>query len=124
MSKQRQKGTEYENFLLTTYLRRVWPKADRSPQRGVKDFGDFSNVGGWLVEAKKHERWDLPNWIRKIQWKIERDGQPSPWVLLFANDKRKGFPDLAVMPTEQWIAQGERIIAQEKEIRGLRSKLK
>lgn len=116
MSKQRQKGTEYENFLLTTYLLRVWPQVERRAQQGMRDFGDFTNVGGWLIEAKKHERWDLPNWIRKIQWKIERGGAPTPWALLFVNDKRKGFPDLVVQPTEQWIGQWERVIALEKEV--------
>lgn len=124
MSAQRQKGTEYENYLLVTYLRKVWPKAERAAQKGMKDFGDFMNVGGWLVEAKKWDRWDLPNWIRKVQAKIERGGQPAPWVILFANDKRKGFPDLVVQPTEQWIAQGERLIAQEKKIRGLERRLR
>lgn len=115
MSAQRQKGTGYETYLLPI-IRRVWPKAERAAQSGLNDFGDFTNVGGWLLEAKKQETWTLPAWIRTAQQKVKAKGGASPWAILFAKDKRSGIPDMVAMPTETWISQLERVVAQERQL--------
>ena len=115
MSTQRQKGTGYETYLIPI-LRRVWPKAERAAQSGVNDFGDFTNVGGWLLEAKKQETWTLPAWIRTIQKKVETGGQPSPWAILFAKDKRSGIPDLVAMPLETWVSQMEQVVGLRRQV--------
>ena len=101
MSKQRQKGTSYEQYLLDMYLREVFPHADRAPLRGIHDAGDFINTRHFLFEAKKQNQWRLPLWIRKTAPKAEK--QNRPWAILFAGDKRSGHPsmrdDFAVLPT-------------------------
>lgn len=65
------------------------------------DYGDFINVGGWLVEAKNRKTWALPEWIRGVyskQKKNHREGQP--WVILFKADKRQGLKDdYSLIPT-------------------------
>jgi hypothetical protein len=105
MSKQRAKGTAFENHVLETYLKKIWPKVERAPLKGVNDYGDFINVGYWLVEAKKRDRWDLPTWIRTILKKVRAKGT-SPWVLVFAGDKRSAIDiDLVVLPAEQYFDQ-------------------
>ena len=100
MSKQRAKGTPYENYVRDMYLLPVFPNAKRAPQLGIHDAGDFINTRHFLFEAKKWDKWDIPFWIRKTAPKAEKRGRP--WVIIFARDKRKGHPslrdDFAVLP--------------------------
>ena len=100
MSKQRQKGTGYENELLELYLQEVFPHASRAPQLGIHDAGDYISTRHFLFEAKKHNTWRLPTWIRKTAPKAEKQGRP--WAILFAGDKRVSGPladDFALLPT-------------------------
>ena len=118
MSAARSKGTAYENHVRDTYLRRVWPDADRAPLRGIHDFGDFDHVGGRLVEAKKRDRWDLPAWIRGVLTKI--GGGPAPWEIVFAGDKRGPIPmDLVVAPAEQYYGYLDHMTRLEVEVMDL-----
>ena len=100
MSRQRQKGTQYENHVRDEYLRKIWPHAQRAPLLGINDAGDFINTGSLMVEAKKRNAWRLPEWIRVIFKKSVK--QQRPWILVFAGDKRKGDEamrqDFVVMP--------------------------
>lgn len=100
MSKARRKGTDYENWLRDKYLRLVWPNAERAPLRGVNDRGDFDHVGGFVIEAKKRNKWDLPAWMRSTQKKVPPGAHPDGWMIWFAGDKRKGelTQDYVVMP--------------------------
>lgn len=87
MSKARRKGTDYENFLMERYLSQPYPQVSRAPLSGINDKGDFINVGPWVMEAKKRNRWDLPLWIETTA----RKAFPSrPWAIWFAGDKRSG----------------------------------
>lgn len=100
MSKQRQKGTQYENRIRDHYLRQIWPTADRAPLRGTADAGDFDGTP-WVVEAKKRNRWDLPAWIRTTRAKADRVGKP--WMIVFAGDKRTDMnQDLVVLTAESF----------------------
>lgn len=101
MSRARAKGTGFENHVSDTYLDKVWPLVHRAPQRGVKDYGDFENVHGMLIEAKKRDKWDLPAWIRGVLGKLKTP--TSPWIIVFATDKRSIISmDLVVMPAKQY----------------------
>ena len=105
------KGTTYENHVRDVYLRPVWPKAERAPKRGPYDRGDFDRCNGWIVEAKHRNRWDVGEWVRTVLKKAEREGA-SPWVIVFAGDKRSTVPlDLVVMPAEQFFGQMLRLAA-------------
>lgn len=107
----KQKGTAFENHVLDTYLRRVWPKAERSPLKGGLDFGDYTGVGNYLVEAKKTKTWRIPEWVRTIRKKIGSQSPTSPWVLVFAGDKRQEPKvDLVVLPAEQYFEQLRRLV--------------
>ena len=94
----------------------------RAPLKGVNDYGDFTQVGRWLVEAKKRKRLqgEIIGWVNtaitKTRWAahrflresgemptVERTRQVAldefPWVILMAGDKRNQPDiDLAVMP--------------------------
>lgn len=106
MSAEGKKGGGYEQYLLDQYIRDVFPDAYRPRLRGVHDNGDFANVGEWLIEAKKRERWQLPLWIKQVMGKKERalargeTRSKHAWMILFAMDKRKLPYDLVVLPTE------------------------
>lgn len=106
MSKNKEKGTKYENQVLQTYLKRVWPGANRSAPAGANDFGDFLNVDGWLIEARKRDAWNIPGWIRDIYGKIDKRnerhrGYQSNWCIIFASDKRTDLnEDYVVLPAE------------------------
>ena len=116
MSASRAKGTAYESHVLETYLKPIWPNADRAPQKGIKDFGDFVGMS-YLIEAKKRDRWDLPEWIRGILRKVQRH-PTAPWVLVFAADKRGPIPmDLVCMPAEQYFHQLRRLTQLEQQQR-------
>lgn len=100
MSAERQKGTGFENDQLKKHILPVFPNASRAPQLGVNDAGDFINTRHWLFEAKKHNTWRIPTWIRQTAPKAER--QNRPWALLFAGDRRVSGPladDFALLPT-------------------------
>ena len=123
MSAGRAKGTAYENHVIETYLLPVWPGAHRAPQRGILDYGDVEGVGNYLIEMKKRDRWDLPEWIRGILRKIQRH-PTSPWILVFAADKRGPIPmDLACMPAEQHFHQLRRLVQLEREVARLEQEL-
>ena len=99
MSKARRKGTDFENYLRDKYLRLVWPDADRAPLRGTNDRGDFDGTP-FVIEAKKRNRWDLPNWIRTTRGKVPAGASRDGWMIWFAGDKRKGdlTDDYVLMP--------------------------
>lgn len=95
------KGGEFETEM-QELLREVFPRAQRiSNLRGPRDYGDFINVDGWLVEAKKWNKWAIPAWIRVIYKKLRSPS--SPWMLLFAADRRNLPGTFALMPAEQAI---------------------
>lgn len=124
MSKSGRIGTNAENHYLVEYVRRVWPKADRSPKKGSNDYGDYSNVGVFLVEAKKRAKLtgEFVGWVNtaldKTRAAAERYlregcGYPSPskrdiretaeelfpWVIFMSGNKHNQPDiDLCVMP--------------------------
>lgn len=104
MSRERKKGTGFENHVRDTHLRPIWGRVERSPLRGVHDFGDFINIGGRLTEAKKRNKWDLPAWIRGVLAKLSRAGkEDAEWEIVFAADKRSKINfDLVCAPAEQY----------------------
>lgn len=95
MSKARAKGTDFENHVLEKYLKEVFPDVERAPLKGINDYGDFVNVGNWLIEARNRKTWALPAWIRGIYRKLERvDGNRTwRWMLIFKADKRGDLSD-------------------------------
>ena len=107
----RQKGTSFEHHVLEAHLCKVWPTVERAPLKGVLDYGDFINIDGWLIEAKKRDRWDLPGWIRGVLSKIGRQGEPdAPWAIVFAGDKRSEINmDLVVLPAALYFVQLQRL---------------
>ena len=109
MSKQRAKGTQYENRVRDNYLRPIWPSADRAPLRGTADVGDFDGTP-LVVEAKKRNAWRLGEWIRTTAAKAVLEGRP--WIIVFAGDKRiSGLEaDYVVMETEFFF----RLVAQAR----------
>lgn len=118
----RQKGTGYEVHVLEKYLLPVWPTAGRRPLQGVNDYGDFLNVDGLLIEAKKRARLagEIVGWVKtaltKTRWAAHKElsrvkDRPSsalvkdyatrffPWVVFFSGDRRvQPDIDLAIMP--------------------------
>ena len=101
------KGRKNENHVRDTFLRPIWPTADRVRLKGVNDYGDFINVP-WLIEAKwrKKIRGEIWQWIltavSKVRWNEIHHGLPKdslPWALQFAQDRRK-LPgiDLIIVP--------------------------
>jgi len=112
----RKKGSAYEVQQLAKHVRRIWPDAERAPLKGTLDYGDYTNIDGWLVEAKKRNRWDIREWVRGVVRKISREGRKgAPWVILFAGDKRvdPNF-DLCVQPTAQWVGLMRRLKTLEE----------
>ncbi len=106
MSKSVDKGTRHENHVRDTYLRRIWASAERAAKSGVHDYGDFINVGDWLIEAKwrKKIRGEVWNWINtvvsKVRWRQAnfRMERTPPWAIFFAQDRRSAPGiDLVVM---------------------------
>lgn len=102
----RQKGTSWEKKLIEKYLWRIWPTVKRAPNMGINDYGDFINVDGWLIEAKNHKNWRLPEWIKIIYTKIERQGRTigeAPWVLAFKGDLRRKWMKEDLVVTPGWL---------------------
>jgi hypothetical protein len=94
MSRERQKGTGFEVELLYD-LKRVWPDVARAGTTlGANDKGDFINVEGWVVEAKKHDRWRIMEWIRTAMKKAPGGG----WIIVSAADRRKLPMTVATLP--------------------------
>lgn len=106
------KGTTFENHIRDTYLRPIWPKAERAPKRGIMDRGDFDHCNGYIVEAKHRKRWDIGEWIRTVLRKQQRHDPAAPWVIVFAGDKRTAINmDLVVMPAEQYFHQLKALVS-------------
>lgn len=100
----KQKGTSFESELVPL-LRKVWPNIERAgTAKGPNDYGDYINVDGWLIEAKKHDKWRLPEWVRKIQGKVGPRVFPAPWALVVAADRRSLEGTFVVQPLDQWLA--------------------
>src|SRR3990167_3113420 len=123
MSKSRRIGTNAENHYLESYIKPAFPEAQRAPLRGTNDYGDYLNVDGYLLEAKKRKRLagEIVGWantaISKTRWAAHKElrgrgvGRPSaahvraraleafPWVIFFSGDRRHDPDiDLATMP--------------------------
>lgn len=95
MSKQRQKGTGFENHIRDEYLAGIWPDVERSPLKGKADYGDFINVEGIMIEARNRKTWAIPAWIRQAYDRIQLKHGPNahktkehPWIIVYKGDKR------------------------------------
>ena len=119
MGKSTAKGTRYENHVRDTYLQRVWPTAERAAKEGINDHGDFTNVGGFLMEAKwrkTSQGWRVAKWVETAMLKRARKGQKARhgWVVWVAEDKRSGCPiDLAVLPAQDLTLMLDQLRATE-----------
>lgn len=92
----RSKGTRYENRVRDGYLHDVFPNVDRAPLRGTQDYGDFTGIGDWLIEAKWRATpggLRIPSWLQQIKHKVE---EGAPWVLQWAIDRRKDPVDYVI----------------------------
>ena len=83
MSKARAKGTKFENEVLDG-LRAFWPDSDRAKSGNPSN--DFHGTP-FPVEAKHRKRWEIPEWVRRIQ---AAAGGGNQWALVVASgDRRK-----------------------------------
>ena len=123
MSKSRRIGTNAENHYLEVYIKPVFPNAQRAPLKGANDYGDYLNVDGYLIEAKKRKRLqgEIVGWVNtaisKTRWAAHKRlvGQGAyrpgsemvravaardhPWTIFFSGDRRNDPDiDLAIMP--------------------------
>ena len=64
MSKWKDKGTRYENIVLTYLHEAGHIYAERSAAGTT--FRDFSSTGPWSVEAKNHARPKFAEWVAKL----------------------------------------------------------
>jgi hypothetical protein len=117
------KGTRFENWCLP-WLRLVWPNVLRAAKTGIKDFGDFVNTDGELVEAKWRattRTWSIPFWVGTAlekcalrsgrgtyNWRVDR------WQIIFAEDMRKGLPPLVVLDARRYCQMRARLEYLEK----------
>lgn len=91
----RKKGSHWEVELLEK-IRVIWPDAERAPLKGIQDFGDFVNVGGLLIEAKKT---DAPHFL---QWgKAATRKATAGWRIAWAGDRRRGDGPYGLLPLDE-----------------------
>jgi hypothetical protein len=83
MSRSRQKGTNGENFFLSTLRRLFGMSVERAPLKGVNDRGDYTGVP-WLHEAKNTEKPLFQAWARVA----ERKAPDGRWVVMWKGDLR------------------------------------
>jgi hypothetical protein len=79
----------------------VWPDIERAALSGINDYGDFTNVDGWHIEARNRATWALPDWIRGVYKKLRRKhgNTDQNWMIVFKSDKRGELhEDYAVLP--------------------------
>jgi hypothetical protein len=110
MSASRAKGTRGENYFLGPLRRIFGDHVDRSPLRGIHDFGDFTGTGGLLVESKHTLKPLFQQWARICEKKAGKR-----WVLLYKGDTRTstGNGPYALMPLDlfeemasTWVERG------------------
>ena len=63
MSRQRQKGTRWENAIVEYLRERGWPHAERRALNGINDKGDVAGVIGVVIEAKDCKTHELAAWL-------------------------------------------------------------
>jgi hypothetical protein len=100
MSKARAKGTGWEVRLKDEFLSRIWPAVERAPLKGINDYGDFVNVDGLLLEAKKTERPNFLAWARRC---TAATGAQAGWRVLWSGDQRKGEGPYVLLPFRDWL---------------------
>jgi hypothetical protein len=96
MSKQRAKGTAWETELLGE-LRTVWPDAERAALKGINDNGDFINVEGLQIEAKKT---DVPHFL---QWAKTAQAKVGRWRVVWSGDRRRKDGPFVMMSLQDWL---------------------
>lgn len=99
----RKKGSAWEVELLDL-LRPIWPDVERAPLKGTADFGDFVNVDGLLIEAKKTDAPHFLEWARKARDKTGGNG----WRIVWSGDRRKGDGPYVLLSLDTWL-EHERI---------------
>lgn len=98
MSKARAKGSGWEVALLGP-LRFIWPRAERAPLKGINDYGDFLNVDGLLLEAKKT---DVPHFLQWAKTANAKTGG-SGWRIIWSGDQRRKDGPFVLMPLTDWL---------------------
>lgn len=106
MSKARQKGSGWEVALLRP-LSRIWKYVERAPLKGVNDYGDFVNVDGLLLEAKKT---DLPHFLKWAKTAATKTGG-NGWRIIWSGDQRRKDGPFVLLPLTDWLGLEE--IARE-----------
>lgn len=102
MSRQRQKGTEWETELLNQlawcFPNHVITRAGTT--LGCNDAGDFVGCP-FPVEAKSTKTMRLPEWLRKLRTKATATGEPNRWALFWHGDRRtQDGQELMIVPGE------------------------
>lgn len=119
MSKARAKGSGWETELKERHLSTVWPTVERAPLRGTNDFGDFVNVDGLLIEAKKVDSPRFLEWARKAKGKAGEFG----WRIVWSGDRRRGDGPYVMLPLRDWLDLEEDAKAMRDLIRDIESAL-
>lgn len=68
------KGGRFERELVQFLKENGFPHAERRALRGADDRGDIVGIPGLVIEAKSHNRLDLPGWLDQLREEKERDG--------------------------------------------------
>ena len=73
MSRERAKGTRWENAVVEYLRTRGWPHAERRSLAGKNDRGDIAGVIGVVIEAKDHARHEIGAWLDEAKREAAND---------------------------------------------------
>jgi len=77
----KQKGTKWETDCVEL-VRRVYPKAIRSPAWGSEDRGDLHDTGPFTIECKAVKSFNLSQFIEEAKVEAKNAGKEFPVVFL------------------------------------------
>lgn len=94
MSKERRKGTYFENRVVG-FLRDRFPSVERRVMGGVNDRGDIAGIPGWVLEVKNHKAINLAGFCDEAKRECANDNARF-WAVV-ANRKNHRIDDAYVI---------------------------
>lgn len=80
MSKERRKGTSFENEVVAYLNVNDFPHAERRALAGANDKGDIVGVPDTVIECKNHAKLNLAGWIAEAEREAENARATIPIV--------------------------------------------
>lgn len=112
----KQKGRTFENEVVELFKLCGFVDAERRRQRGTKDAGDITGVGGLVVECKNEKKYSIPQYLKELR----KEANGHYGIVALKMKGKSGKEAAAIVPIMVFGVLWSKFLSMEKELELLR----